>query len=310
MVRLAALSNDPLGHLHPAATYSVNLDGTLTVARAAEQAGAARFLFASSYGLYGGAGTRRVTEDANLFPVTPYGEAKVAAQRGLSLLASDGFSPTYLRNATAYGASPRLRLDIVMNNLTAAAATAREVRLESDTSPCRPLVHVEEISRAFLAALEATSELMHDQAFNVGREQNNVQVRDIAQLVRGTVPGSKITFADDAGPDLRDYQVDFSKLAGTFPDLNLCSGVREGVDKFAVADTAHRLTYQDFLSSRFVRPRMIGELRSADLLGIIRRQTSGHLPRTRYTRHKTAADVSALAMRRVTVTAPGFIHVN
>ena len=184
VVCLAALSNDPLGELNPAATFSVNLDGTLGLARAAKQAGIERFLFASSCSLYGAAGSSGVAEDADLFPVTPYGETKVLAERELSLLADDAFSPTYLRNATAYGASPRLRLDIVVNNLTAVAMTTGEVRLQSDGTPWRPLVHVEDISRAFLAALEAERELVHDQAFNVGRPQDNVQIRDIAETVR------------------------------------------------------------------------------------------------------------------------------
>src|SRR5271165_3529721 len=177
---LAALSNDPLGDLKPAATYSVNLDGTLRLAQAAKEAGVPRFLFSSSCSLYGAAGSAAVAEDGDMFPVTPYGESKVAAERELSLLADDNFSPTYLRNATAYGASPRLRLDIVVNNLTAVAMTTGEVRLESDGTPWRPLVHIEDISRAFLAMLEAPRELVHDQAFNVGRQQDNVQIRDVA----------------------------------------------------------------------------------------------------------------------------------
>src|SRR6202451_847270 len=153
VVCLAALSNDPLGDLNPAATYSVNLEGTLNLAQAAREAGVPRFLFSSSCSLYGAAGSAAVAEDADLFPVTPYGETKVLAERELSLLADDSFSPVYLRNATAYGASPRLRLDIVVNNLSAVAMTTGEVRLESDGTPWRPLVHIEDISRAFGAVL-------------------------------------------------------------------------------------------------------------------------------------------------------------
>src|SRR5690242_13922969 len=257
VVCLAALSNDPLGDLNPEATYSVNLEGTLALARAAKAAGVERFLFASSCSLYGAAGSAAVAEDANMFPVTPYGQAKVDAERGLSLLAGDSFSPTYLRNATAYGASPRLRLDIVVNNLTAAAVTTGQVRLESDGSPWRPLVHVEDISRAFLAVLEAPRELVHDQAFNVGRAEDNVQIRDVAEMVRGAVPGSELSFADGAGPDLRNYRVDFSKLNETFPGLELGWHVPDGVNQLVDAYVQHGLTYQEFLSSRFVRLRRI-----------------------------------------------------
>ena len=188
VICLAALSNDPVGHLNPAATYSINLDGTLRLGRAAKKAGVERFLFASSCSLYGAAGSQAVTEEAELFPVTPYGETKALAERELSLLADDSFSPTYLRNATAYGFSPRLRLDIVVNNLTAVAMTTGKVSLESDGSPWRPLVHVEDICRSFLAVLEAPRELVHDEAFNVGRSEDNVQVRDIAEIVRAAVP--------------------------------------------------------------------------------------------------------------------------
>jgi nucleoside-diphosphate-sugar epimerase len=266
VVCLAALSNDPLGDLNPAATYSVNLEGTLRLARAARRAGVQRFVFASSCSLYGAAGSAAVAEDADLFPVTPYGEAKVAAERELSLLAGDTFSPVYLRNATAYGASPRLRLDIVVNNLTGVAMTTGQVRLQSDGSPWRPLVHVEDICRSFLAALEAPRELVHDQAFNVGRAEDNVQIRDVAEMVRDAVPGARLSFADGAGPDLRNYRVDFAKLNETFPDLKLIWNVRDGVDELVRAYTEYGMTYEDFTSSRFVRLRRIRELLSAGLL--------------------------------------------
>jgi nucleoside-diphosphate-sugar epimerase len=275
VVCLAALSNDPLGALNPAATYSVNLEGTLHLARTAKQAGIDRFLFASSCSLYGAAGSDAVAEDAEMFPVTPYGETKVLAERELSLLADDTFSPTYLRNATAYGASPRLRLDIVVNNLTAVAMTTGEVRLESDGSPWRPLVHVEDISRAFLAALEADRDVVHDQAFNVGRDQDNVQIRDIAEMVRDAVTGSAVSFAEGAGPDLRSYRVDFSKLYETFPDLKLHWSVRDGVDELRRAYAEYGLTSADFTSSRFVRLRRIRELLSDGVVDEMLRRQAG-----------------------------------
>jgi len=263
VVCLAALSNDPLGHLNPAATLSVNLDGTLSLARAAKTAGVPRFVFASSCSLYGASGSGAVAEDGEMSPVTPYGETKVVAERELSALADDEFSPTYLRNATAYGASPRLRLDIVVNNLTAIAMITGQVRLESDGSPWRPLVHARDIAAAFLAVLEAPRELVHDQAFNVGRAADNVQVRDIAEMVQAAVPGSALSFAAGAGPDLRNYRVDFSKLEDTFPALKLEWTIPAGITELLAAYRAHGMTEADFNSSRYVRLRKIQELLDA-----------------------------------------------
>jgi nucleoside-diphosphate-sugar epimerase len=272
---LAALSNDPLGDLNPAATYSVNLEGTLRLAQAAKDAGVGRFLFSSSCSLYGAAGSSAVAEDADLLPVTPYGESKIVAERELSKLADEDFSPVYLRNATAYGASTRLRLDIVVNNLTAVALTTGKVHLESDGTPWRPLVHIEDISRAFLTMLEAPRELIHDQAFNVGRGQDNVQIRDVAELVREAVPGSTLSFADGAGPDLRNYRVDFSKLESTFPDLKLRWTVGDGIRELASAYRACGLTYEDFTSSRYVRLRRIRELLAAGVVDDMLRRRTG-----------------------------------
>ena len=274
VVCLAALSNDPLGHLNPAATYSVNLDGTLQLARVARAVGVQRFVFASSCSLYGAAGSKAVAEDAPMHPVTPYGKTKALAEEKLSSLADDSFSPTYLRNATAYGASPRLRLDIVVNNLTGVALTTGQVRLESDGTPWRPLVHVEDISRTALAALEAPREVVHDEAFNVGRDEDNVQVKDIADMVAAAVPGSTVSRAPGAGPDLRNYRVDFSKLAATFPELGLNWTVQLGVDELVAAYVRHGLTYEEFTSSRFVRLRRIEELVAAGLVDDVLHRTS------------------------------------
>jgi nucleoside-diphosphate-sugar epimerase len=274
VICLAALSNDPLGDLNRAATFSVNLDGTLHLAQQAKSAGVPRFLFSSSCSLYGTGGSSAVAEDGDMRPVTPYGETKVMAERELAKLADDNFSPTYLRNATAYGASTRLRLDIVVNNLTAIALTTGKVHLQSDGTPWRPLVHIEDISRAFLAMLEAPRQKVHDEAFNVGREEDNVQVRDIAEMVRDAVSGSVVTLAANAGPDLRDYRVDFSKLTDTFPDLRLRWRVRDGVDELLGSYTRHGLTYDDFVSSRFVRLRRIRDLLAAGEVDEMLRRTS------------------------------------
>ncbi len=259
VVHLAAISNDPIGHLNPDATYSVNARGAIHVAEMAKQAGVGRFLFSSSCSLYGAAGDAPVTEDGEFNPVTPYGESKVLAEQGIGRLADNSFSPIYLRNATAYGSSPRLRADIVVNNLTGTAFTQGEVRLQSDGTPWRPLVHIEDISRAFLAALEAPLDAVHDQAFNVGRDEDVVQIRDVALQVSEAL-GCPVTFAESAGPDKRDYRVDFTKIGRLLPAFRPQWTVPQGIDEMAADMTRIGLTTEDFEGPRYVRLARISQL--------------------------------------------------
>lgn len=259
VIHLAAISNDPIGHLNPEATYAVNAHGAVHMAEAAKAAGVQRFLFSSSCSLYGAAGDSAVDETAAFNPVTPYGESKAMAEAGLAALADDNFSPMYLRNATAYGSSPRLRADIVVNSLTGTAHTQGEVRLQSDGSPWRPLVHVEDISRAFAALLEAPREVVHNQAFNVGRDEDVVQIRTIAEQV-SQITGAPVSFADGAGPDARNYRVDFSKIRRSVPAFSPGWTIPRGIEEIWRDAHDRGLTAEDFEGPRYVRLQRIQQL--------------------------------------------------
>jgi nucleoside-diphosphate-sugar epimerase len=267
VVCLSALSNDPLGDLNPDITYDINHRGTVNLARAAKEAGVARFLFSSSCSLYGAQGDAPIDEGGTFNPVTPYGESKVLSERDLSALADDRFSPVYLRNATAYGVSPRLRGDLVVNNLVAYAMTTGEVRMKSDGTPWRPLVHIEDISRAFLALLEAPREVVHDQAFNVGRTEENYQIRDVARIVEEVVPGSRITFASDAGPDKRNYRVACDKIVEQVPGYQPVWTVRKGAEELYDAFQRNGLTLEVLNSWRLQRIAWIKQLIAEGRIG-------------------------------------------
>lgn len=275
VVHLAAVSNDPLGQLDPDTTYAINHRATVSLAEAAKDAGIARFVFASSCSLYGAAGSEPVTEKAAFAPVTAYGHSKVLAEQGLSALADDSFSPTYLRNATAYGASPRLRCDIVVNNLVGWAVSTGQVRLQSDGSPWRPLVHVQDICAAVSASLDAPREDVHDAAFNVGRDEDNLQIRDIALLVEQVVAGSRVTFAEGATSDKRDYRVDFAKIGKELPQFQPSWTVARGVSELYEAYQRIGLSFEDLTGPRFVRLARVEQLlASQEITPSLRRQAA------------------------------------
>jgi nucleoside-diphosphate-sugar epimerase len=254
VVHLAALSNDPLGDLSPELTRQINFEATVRLARAAKQTGVPRFVFSSSCSMYGASGSGNpVDETAPLRPLTAYAESKVRSEEALSDLADGDFSPVFMRNATAYGVSPRLRVDLVLNNLVGWAFTTGKVKIMSDGTPWRPLIHIEDISRATLAVLEAPRDVVHGQAFNVGRDEENYQVRDLAEIVHQTVSDCEIEYAGSGDPDPRSYQVDFGKFHRAFPEAGLRWTAREGAGELLDAYREVGLTLEQFESDRYIR---------------------------------------------------------
>lgn len=266
LLHLAGLSNDPLGNLNPTLTAEINHHATVRLATLAKAAGIERFLFSSSCSNYGAGGDDWLDEESAFNPVTPYGWSKVRSEQELAALADDSFSPTYLRSATAYGASPRIRFDLVLNNLTAWAHTTQRVYIKSDGTPWRPIVHIEDISRAFIAVLEAPRERIHNQAFNVGRNEDNYRVSELAEIVRELVPDCRVEYAADAGPDKRCYRVDCTKIQQTLPDFKPQWNARRGVEELYQCYCHNQLEPEDFEGIKYQRIAHLRHLLSTGLL--------------------------------------------
>ncbi|HEY6175930.1 MAG TPA: SDR family oxidoreductase [Kofleriaceae bacterium] len=257
VVHLGALSNDPLGDLNPGLTYDINLHASVNLARAAKTAGVGRYVFASSCSLYGAGADGHLDEQAAFNPVTPYGESKVRTELEVGPLADERFAPVYLRNATAYGASRRLRADIVVNNLVGHALTTGKVTMTSDGTPWRPLVHIGDISRGVIAALTAPADAVRNQAFNIGRTQENFRIRDVAEMVAQVVPNCEVSFAAGASPDTRNYRVDFSKAEKSLPGYTPQWTLRAGIEELYDAYKSHGMTRDEFLGPRYYRLKVI-----------------------------------------------------
>ena len=253
VVHLAALSNDPLSNLNPEMTNEINFAASVRLAHFAKDAGVSRFLFSSSCAIYGKAGADLLDETAEISPVTPYNISKLRVEQELTKLASDRFSPTFMRNATAYGVSPRHQFELVLNNLVAWAYTTGRVFIKSDGSPWRPIVHVEDISRAFLAVLSAPRDVVHNQSLNVGRTDENYSIRELAEIVQKVVPGSQVEYAKDGGPDARSYRVDFSKIQRLVPDFKPQWNGHRGAEQLYAAYAREEVALEDIEGPRFRR---------------------------------------------------------
>lgn len=254
---LAAISNDPMGDLDPSITLQVNRDASVELARRAKAAGVERFLFSGSCSVYGAGDKLDLTETDPLRPLTAYAQSKIESEELIGRLAGDGFSPAYLRNATAYGDSPMLRIDLVVNNLLASALSYGEIRIKSDGSPWRPLIHCRDIARAFLAFVEAPVESIHNQAINIGGNSENYQVRNVGDLVQELIPKASIVYTGEVGEDPRNYRVSFDKLSQALPDFKLEYDLRRGMEELHKSMVDHGFSAADFEGDQFVRLRTL-----------------------------------------------------
>jgi nucleoside-diphosphate-sugar epimerase len=259
VMHLAAISNDPMGDLDPGITESVNRDASIRLARLAKQAGVPRFLFSGSCSVYGKGDKLDLSEGDPLNPLTAYARSKIETEAEVSKLADESFSPAFLRNATAYGDSPMLRIDLVVNNLLGSALSYGEIRIMSDGSPWRPLIHCRDIARAFVAFMNAPRRAIHNRAINIGSNEENYQVRDVADQVQRLLPEASIAYTGEVGEDPRNYRVKFDLLSQTIPDFRLAYTLASGMEELHRRMVDYGFQASDFEGDRFVRMRRLAK---------------------------------------------------